>query len=483
MAVLQNHSPAPATGVAMSSRAAMIYALPVLGSIALAAPMASIIQGIYNKYVGLQLALIGALLLAVRVTDAIAGPYIGHLSDRYRLRTGTRKPLIAVSSVGLVLCGFFLFDPLPGAGGWYFLIWALGFIVCGGVLEINRSAWAIELTDDPHARTRIFTYNGLFAQIGYLISLGFPLLPIFATSEFTPRALKVMALLFGSWLLTTVFMALRHVPNGRFITSAKKVNFFWFLKKNVSNKPFLIYIGFSCFFGIALGATAGIEFVIWDGYFGIGDKVAAVYIVVLSVGIASVPMVNRLVKKFGKLPVFSACAISYITFPLAFLYVSPGENAFIAIAIIQGVNGIAFSCYTVLQPSLFADIVDYSTWKNRYTQTATYTSINNLFGKTCTALGTFLGLFIAGFLGFDPALGIDPDEARKAIHITYCWVPALLQLLAVILVFKMPLNTKRMRIIQRRLETRAQREKAKIATNNKAACKIDRFVENATKPI
>ena len=455
--MLQNQHQSAEVSGKISTGVAIAYALPTLGAIALFAPAISILQGMYNKYVGLELALIGTLLLIIRVTDALAGLYTGYLSDRYRQRMGTRKPLIIGSSLGLVFCGYFLFSPSPGVGGWYFLFWALGFYICNDVLGVNRIAWAVEMTHEPDARTRLFTYNGLFAQIGFLIAFGLPLLPIFEINEFTPQVLRFIALLSGAWLLITVLLALRYVPTGKCIPSVANINFVSNLKNSVSNKPFLVLIAFSCLSGIALGATVGIEFIVWDGYFGIGDKIAMVYVIVLTIGVISIPMINKLVRRFGKLPVLTVSMISYVMFPLAFLFVTPGEQAFFAIALIQGANGVAFSCNMIILPSLLADVVDYSTWKNRDNPAATYNSINGFIGKTSGALGAFLGLALAGSMGFDPASNSDPGVAKQTIHLVYCWIPAALQLAVVILIFKMPLNSHRNHIISSRLDARLQR--------------------------
>ena len=69
------------------------YALPVITMLWLHAPLV-IIQGIYAKYYGLSLTTIAAIVLLGRFFDAVTDPLIGYYSDRYRRRTGTRKPFV-----------------------------------------------------------------------------------------------------------------------------------------------------------------------------------------------------------------------------------------------------------------------------------------------------------------------------------------------------------------------------------------------------
>ena len=86
------------------------YALPTVAVAFLMSPIA-IIQGIYAKYFGLSLTEIATVLLIARMFDAITDPVVGHLSDRFSARHGSRKAFILFGGLLFIISAYFLFVP------------------------------------------------------------------------------------------------------------------------------------------------------------------------------------------------------------------------------------------------------------------------------------------------------------------------------------------------------------------------------------
>ena len=72
------------------------FAIPLIGSTLLLSPVIAVLGGIYAKYYGLSLTSIAGVILAAKLFDAVTDPLIGYYSDRWRLKIGSRKPLILV---------------------------------------------------------------------------------------------------------------------------------------------------------------------------------------------------------------------------------------------------------------------------------------------------------------------------------------------------------------------------------------------------
>ncbi len=68
-----------------------IYALPALPLAAIALPLYIIVPSFYASALGLSLASIGTVLLAIRCLDAVTDPLFGWLSDRFSARRGRRR--------------------------------------------------------------------------------------------------------------------------------------------------------------------------------------------------------------------------------------------------------------------------------------------------------------------------------------------------------------------------------------------------------
>lgn len=86
------------------------YGLPALPLAALTLPLYIVVPTFYAEALGLPLATIGAVLLAIRVFDALNDPVIGWLADRYPQR-GRRKVWLGMAVVPGTAAAFALFWP------------------------------------------------------------------------------------------------------------------------------------------------------------------------------------------------------------------------------------------------------------------------------------------------------------------------------------------------------------------------------------
>ena len=71
----------------------------------------SALPGVYALYFGLDLGMIGATLMLVRVFDAITDPLIGYASDRTTSRFGKRKPWVLGGTIAAIPAILFFFMP------------------------------------------------------------------------------------------------------------------------------------------------------------------------------------------------------------------------------------------------------------------------------------------------------------------------------------------------------------------------------------
>ncbi len=91
------------------------YGLPALPLALLALPFYVIVPSHYAT-LGVPIAVVGQVLLAVRLFDAFSDPIAGHLSDRTQSRFGRRKLWFAAGVPLTALSAFMLFTPPAGAG-------------------------------------------------------------------------------------------------------------------------------------------------------------------------------------------------------------------------------------------------------------------------------------------------------------------------------------------------------------------------------
>ena len=121
--VINSRKQTPETSILMK---ALAYAIPSVGMGLMLGPVV-VLGGIYAKHYGLTLASIASVMLFARVFDAVTDPIIGYYSDRWRIRTGTRKPFMLLGAIFLVPCSYFLFVPGGEVSIAYFAAWYFAF--------------------------------------------------------------------------------------------------------------------------------------------------------------------------------------------------------------------------------------------------------------------------------------------------------------------------------------------------------------------
>ena len=92
------------------------YALPAVPLAAIALPLYIIVPSFYAASFAIPLEAIGAVLLAIRLIDAVTDPVFGWLADRVSLPIGRRRGFFLASLPLTALSAFMLFWPPTDAG-------------------------------------------------------------------------------------------------------------------------------------------------------------------------------------------------------------------------------------------------------------------------------------------------------------------------------------------------------------------------------
>ena len=93
------------------------YAAPAFSLAVVGIPIYVYLPKFYTDVVGIHIGVLGLLLLAVRLFDAITDPLIGVISDRTRTRFGRRRPYMALGSLALAGVIYLIFNPPEGTPG------------------------------------------------------------------------------------------------------------------------------------------------------------------------------------------------------------------------------------------------------------------------------------------------------------------------------------------------------------------------------
>ncbi len=154
-----------------------IYAVPSLG---VAAPI-FFVQFYFLSFATdvllLAPATVGIILAAGRIWDAVSDPLVGYGSDRTRTRWGRRRPWMLGAAPASALAFIMLWNPpallrTPEALALWSALTLLVLTTAVTAWEIPHQALGAELSDDPHARSRIFGARFVASLLGVALSFG-----------------------------------------------------------------------------------------------------------------------------------------------------------------------------------------------------------------------------------------------------------------------------------------------------------------------
>lgn len=463
--------PSSTTEATLSFSQALSYALPVLAISFLFGPIA-ILKGVYAKYFGMSLMTVAAVLLIARIFDAVTDPLVGYCSDRYYAQSHSRKPFVIVGGTVFIVGSCFLYIPPEDVSTAYFLGWFLVFYLGWTIMEIPHLAWGGELTANSTARTKVYTLRVLFSMVGQLLFFAVPLLPFFATNEFTPQTLKWSALITAPLLLLSICICVRNTPDGNNVyttnqenvnikgsqnSDRKKENIRMIIKIIFGNKPFLLFLGAFLFAGAGVGMFFSLLFIYVDTFLRLGDKISLLYSICLVASTVTVAVWYKLSLYVGKIYTWGIGMLLVVIGLILMNQLAPGESNIIVVLSAMLLVYFGVVAMGMLAPSLLADIIDYGIWKFGKDYAATYFSVYTLLTKINGAVGGALGLAVAGWYGFDASSATHTEENIFGIRLAIAWMPAVFTLLSLFFIALAPINGRRHAIIRKRLEARGSR--------------------------
>ena len=444
-----------------SSRLGMLlYALPVGGVVFLMSPMASILPALYAKYFGLELTAIAGALLMARLFDAFLDPVIGHYSDRRQERTGSRKLWIITGGLCIIISAWFLFAPPAGVSIGYFLFWSLLAHVAWSLFDIPHMAWGTELITSYQDRARLFSYRSAMAAIGSIAFFLLPFMPIFASSEYTPETMKVVALTAAFLMVPALISLYRFVPNGAAVVHPAKERLTEIFRSIFYNKPLLIFVMTYFLTGLGFGMWMGLLFIYLDAYLQIGEQVATIFLAGTAVSLIGIPVWLKFIQLTNKKVAWISSTLISGVVLVGFVFAQPGDGVMLPLLLTTTLF-FSTSCTLIVAPSILADIVDYGTWKFGRDRGATYFAFFMLITKTNAGLGAAAGLAIVGLFGFDAAAVQHNEAAIFGLRLAFILLPATLVFTSIIFVYMTPICSRRHAIIRKSIDRRVARHELK----------------------
>lgn len=423
-------------------------AMPVLSRGALAAyaaaglPLAAAALPVYvhaPKFyagLGLDLALIGLLLLAVRLLDAVSDPLLGVLADRVPPRYGGRKAMLAAAVPAVALGMFLLFHPPAHDDALVlWLVMSLMLTYLGlSAASISYFALGSALSRDYAERTRITAARGAAALGGVLLAAALP--EWLAQSRGAASGLGIFSAAYAPLLAVAVAVTVFAGPGAAAPVDTRPVALRSFLQP-LRNARFRRLAAIFLVNGVAAAIPATLLlFYVADVL--LREDLAAVFLVIYFVaGAAGMPAWVRLAAVVGKVRAWLvAMALAVTAFVWAY-FLGPGAVwAFGAVCLL---SGLAFGADLALPASLLADVIDGDEGRGGRADGA-YSGIWHLLEKLALAVAAGLALPLLQGLGYEPGTA---THAGSVLAGVYALLPCAIKLAAAALLASAGLETMR----------------------------------------
>ena len=397
-----------------------------------------LILAFMNSFLGIPIAIAGAVTTAVLVFDIISDPIIGYFSDKTVSRFGRRAPWMLIGSVVLALAMIGLFA-VPESFNinasliWviiFFLISTLGFTM----VSIPYGAMAGEMTLDKKERSSMTAWRMAFASLGILI--GGALIPILAgdtRSGYTFATICIAPLIISSIWFSVFFT--RKTP--RTLVPSQQ-NFSYILRLVLSNRAFITLVILYGIMTLAIALiTAGLPFaamylILDDGnslLSGVAKGLGTLSLMFAAFVLGSIlsqAMWVRLSNLYGKVAAQIIGIVCYIALLIFIFFSLPNYN----VTLIAGLfilAGMTNGSYQQIPWALYPDLMDVTREETGESIEGAFSAVW-LFGqKVANAISPLVLGFILSMYGWkETTEGItkQSDAALDTLQTSITLIPA-----------------------------------------------------------
>jgi len=436
----------------------LAYALPAFALAVVGIPIYVYLPKFYTDVLGVDIAALGAVLLAARVFDAVSDPLIGSLSDRSATRWGRRRPWIALGAAPLALSIWMLFVPpelAPSAALAWFASFIFALFLFWTIVAVPYEALGAELTFDYDERTSLLGLRDGMLILGTLAAAASPAivsasLALSADAAEERRKFLVIAAAYAPLLLVACawcVFALREPAHARSETQPP-----WRegLAAMARNRPFLILLGSYTIgaFGSNLPATLILYYV---QYVLRSERADAFLLLYFVTGIAFLPGWVWLARRIGKKAAWIASMVIN-TGAFAGVY-TLGAGDEVGYAVLVALSGVGLGATIALPSSMQADVIDYDELLTGRRREGQYVGVWAVARKLAAALGVGLALPLLGAAGYQPNVEQTP-QVLQALRVLYCLVPCACNLAAIAIALAYPIDRRRHEQIRAAIEER-----------------------------
>ncbi|MCP4752442.1 MAG: MFS transporter [Proteobacteria bacterium] len=416
------------------------YSLPTFSMYMILMTVSIYLPNFYTDELGVTAGMLSWVFLFGRVWDAVTDPAMGHISDRTRTRWGRRRPYFLVSILPIWLLFYLIWSPNPSLSTngvfVHLLICYILLFTFWTVCNIPYYSLGMELTTDYHERSRLFGVRQGFAIVGIVAGTMAPVLFAKLAGSKVVGYSWMGAAVGGICVVLVLFMFFR-VQERPEAAENPTYPFIKGLGVTFRNRAFVILmlvylttlIGQSFIPPLALYMTKYVIKEEWVTQLGI--------LVYMGSSILSIPCWLYLSRRIGKK---NAWTVSLLVGAVGFALVyTVHEGTWLRWVLCTIPTGAAWGCTMVLGPSIQADVIDSDELETGTRREGAFIGVWSFIDKAAIGLAIFAGLQGLELIGYVPNVE-QPGIVIMGITVLYSLLPAVLNIIAVVVLQMFPIT-------------------------------------------
>ncbi|MDX6741276.1 MFS transporter [Actinocorallia sp. A-T 12471] len=423
--------PAPrASGEPVARGRLFGYALGSVGTGIFGAVPGLLLLYYLTDSLGVPAAVAGVVLVLPKAWDVLLNPWVGALSDREAVRTGSRQRLLLLGALTLpVLFALMFASPFTGGAG---AAWAMAaFLLAASAFaafQVPYVALPAEISDVPAQRSRAMAWRIVALTFGILLAGG--LAPVLVGAGGDGRGgYLLMGVVVGALLAAALIGSSLSTRWIRSAPGPQQLGFRAALRLARGNRPFFALLGAFTVQSLAVAVMlAGAPYV---AQYRLGDDGLTTVLFVCMVGLSAVavPVWSLLGRRFGPVPCYLA-AVALFTAAALGLYPALSAGAKLPAFALTALVGAGYAALQLFPLSLLPETVHADAGRTGQAQSGAFTGVWTAAETGAMALGSGVYALVLAVTGFvsssDDETVAQTGTALGGLTAGFTLVPALL---------------------------------------------------------
>lgn len=434
---------------------------------ALGLPVYVTLPEFYASHVGVDLAVVGAVFLIIRLADIVIDPWLGSMIDGTNSRFGRYRLWMAAAAPPLMLAVYMLFNGQPGSGGLYLTGWLVLLSLTFTVSLLSQMSWAAVLSPDYDERSRVFGWWQTANIVGVLAVIAIPVLVQSMKWGDYADAVRWQGWFIIALLPVTLAITLAFTPEPREVAPEGHPKFrelIGYLRLASLRR----LLGADLLLGVARGVVGALFFYFFEAVQGFERAQTSILLVVYFVfGLIGAPIWTAVAMRLGKHRALGAACLWFGATLLGAAFGAPflaagakaafGPLPWLDLAVagaMVALVGLAFASGDLLLRAMMADVADEVRLAEGRDRTGLLFAVLTATSKLGYAVSvvTFAGLKAGGF---DPAPGAEnTPSALFWLQLMFAVLPAACLGLCAWVLRAYPLTAERHATVRAALDAR-----------------------------